>query len=161
MRVGIGYDVHRLVAGLPLWLGGVEVPYHSGLQGHSDGDVILHAIADALLGAAGESDIGSHFPSDDPAYKGAASASLLARVREIVSERGFAVNNVDAVLLAERPRIAPYVDAMRSRIAGILHIGPGDVSIKATTNEGLGFIGRGEGMAAYAVASLVSLAQAP
>ncbi|HHV62948.1 MAG TPA: 2-C-methyl-D-erythritol 2,4-cyclodiphosphate synthase [Firmicutes bacterium] len=151
----MGYDVHRLVEGLPLWLGGVMIPYNAGLQGHSDGDVILHAIADALLGAVGESDIGSHFPDDDPTYEGVASASLLARVRDIVSERGFAVNNVDAVLLAERPKIAPYVDAMRRRISEILRIGPGDVSIKATTNEGLGFTGRGEGMAAYAVASVI------
>lgn len=153
-RSGIGYDVHRLVAGRRLVLGGVEVPHDRGLAGHSDADVLVHAIADALLGAAGLGDIGSHFPPEDPAWKDADSLDLLRRVAGLVAGDGWGVENVDATLLAEAPRIRPHVDAMRRTIASALEVPVDAVSVKATTTEGIGFVGRGEGMAAMAVCAL-------
>lgn len=153
-RAGIGYDVHRLVAGRKLVLGGVRVPYARGLEGHSDADVLVHAVMDAVLGAAGLGDIGEHFPDTSRRYKGASSLVLLDKVRAAAVKAGFAVVNIDAVLLAEEPRIGPYKKAMRSRIARALGIPASRVNIKATTNEGLGFVGAKQGMAAYATASL-------
>ncbi len=151
-RVGYGYDVHPLMEGRALMLGGVRVPYERGLAGHSDGDVVLHAIADALLGAAGCGDIGQHFPDTDPAYKDADSKALLAHVVDAVSEAGYQPVNVDVTIIAQEPRLAPYMEQMRGQIASILNIAPNAVNIKATTNEGLGFIGRQEAIAAHAVA---------
>lgn len=153
-RVGIGYDVHRLAAGRKLVLGGVAIPSEKGLLGHSDGDVLLHSIADALLGAAGECDIGHLFPNSDPQWKGASSLVFLERIRELLHAKGWRIENVDASLIAEAPKIAPYLDAMRTAVGEALGIEPARVGIKATTNEGMGFPGRGEGMAAMAVASL-------
>jgi 2-C-methyl-D-erythritol 2,4-cyclodiphosphate synthase len=154
MRIGIGFDVHSFAPGRRLMLGGVEVPYETGLAGHSDADVLLHAIMDALLGAAALGDIGGHFPSDDPQYEGADSRDLLRRVVAMLRERGHAVGNVDATVIAERPRLAPHIEAMRAAIAEDLGIGVERVSVKATTSDGLGAIGRGEGVAALAVALL-------
>ncbi|HEV2095289.1 MAG TPA: 2-C-methyl-D-erythritol 2,4-cyclodiphosphate synthase [Chthoniobacterales bacterium] len=154
MRCGIGYDAHRLVAGRKLILGGVEIPYTVGLDGHSDADVLSHAIADALLGAVGAGDIGQHFPNDDETIRGINSLQILRRAAEIVRGKQSDVVNVDATLLAEAPKISPHIDAMRDNIAGALQIDVSCISIKATTNEGLGTIGRGEGMAAMAVASI-------
>lgn len=154
MRVGIGYDVHKLTEGRPLVLGGVVVPYECGLAGHSDGDVVVHAIMDALLGAAALGDIGAHFPSEDPQYEDASSLSLLARVRDLLAERGWQVQNLDATIVAERPRLAPYVAQMRQAVARCLGLEPERVSIKATTTDGLGFTGRGEGIGAHAVVSI-------
>ncbi|HEY8346897.1 MAG TPA: 2-C-methyl-D-erythritol 2,4-cyclodiphosphate synthase [Symbiobacteriaceae bacterium] len=152
MLVGIGYDVHRLQAGRPLILGGVRIPFEYGLEGHSDADVILHALMDALLGAAGLGDIGTHFPPGDPAYAGADSLDLLRQVVALLKREGYCPVNVDITLLAERPKIGPYVAAMKERISAVLGIPPRRVGIKATTNEGLGFVGQGQGMAAFAVA---------
>lgn len=154
IRVGLGFDVHRLVPGRLLVLGGVVVPFDLGLEGHSDADVILHAIADAILGACGLGDIGHLFPDTDPAFAGISSTVILEKVRDLASEAGFVVNNVDAMLLAERPRIAGHVSAMRATVARILHVPVERVSIKATTMEGMGFVGRGEGMACYATCSV-------
>ncbi|MEP6821315.1 MAG: 2-C-methyl-D-erythritol 2,4-cyclodiphosphate synthase [Chthoniobacterales bacterium] len=151
-RCGIGYDAHRLVAGRKLFLGGVEIPYNVGLEGHSDADVLCHAIADALLGAIGESDIGHHFPNTDEDIRGISSLAILERVTEVLRTQNARVVNVDATLIAEAPKIAPHIPAMRQRIAGALQSEVTRISIKATTNEGLGTIGRGEGMAAMAVA---------
>jgi 2-C-methyl-D-erythritol 2,4-cyclodiphosphate synthase len=151
MRVGLGYDAHRLVAGRPLVLGGVEIPYEKGLLGHSDADVLTHAIGDALLGAVGAGDLGTHFPDQDPAYKDISSLILLARIMEVVRDRGFAPVNVDATIVAEQPRLAPHIPAMQARLAPILGLTPADINIKATTTEHMGFAGRGEGLAAYAV----------
>jgi 2-C-methyl-D-erythritol 2,4-cyclodiphosphate synthase len=151
---GIGYDVHPLVEGRKLILGGVVIPFSKGLKGHSDADVLLHAIMDALLGAAGKGDIGEHFPDSSRKYKGISSLLLLARVCEKLETTGFKVVNVDACLLAEEPKISPFKEQMRVNIAKVLAIEPCQVNIKATTNEGLGFIGRKEGMAAYATAML-------
>ena len=151
MRVGLGYDAHRLVAGRPLILGGVEIPHVQGLLGHSDADVLAHAIGDALLGAVGAGDLGTHFPDKDPAYEGISSLILLERIMQIVRDRGFAPVNVDATLVAQQPRLAPHVPAMQANLAPILGLTPADVNIKATTTEHMGFAGRGEGMAAYAV----------
>lgn len=153
-RSGIGYDAHRLVAGRKLVLGGVEIPHSLGLEGHSDADVLAHAIADALLGAIGAGDIGHHFPNTDENICGISSLAILERVREVLREQGAQAINVDATLLAEAPKIAPHIPAMRTRISEALQIDFTRVSIKATTNEGLGTIGRGEGMAAMAVASV-------
>ena len=153
-RSGIGYDAHRLVAGRKLILGGVEIPHERGLDGHSDADVLAHAIADAILGALAEGDIGKHFPNTDDTIRGISSLEILKRVAVIARERGARIVNVDATLLAEAPKISPYIIAMREKIAGALQIASSDVGIKATTNEGLGTIGRGEGMAAMAVASV-------
>ena len=155
MRVGIGYDVHTLTKGRKLILGGVEIPYEKGLLGHSDADVLLHAVMDALLGAAALGDIGSHFPDTDPAYGGISSVKLLSMVGKLLQEKGFAVGNVDAVIIAQRPRLLPYREQMRKNIAEALGLEEGQVSVKATTEEGLGFTGRGEGIAAQAVALLL------
>ncbi|MCX6825701.1 MAG: 2-C-methyl-D-erythritol 2,4-cyclodiphosphate synthase [candidate division Zixibacteria bacterium] len=156
IKVGLGYDVHRLVLGRQLILGGVVIPYRYGLLGHSDADVLLHAIADALLGAAGLGDIGLHFPDTDSRYKDIQSTRLLAEVSELVRHKGFQVGNIDAVIIAEQPKLMPYIPAMRVKIAEILKIEEADVSIKATTNEKMGFIGREEGIAAM-VTSLIYL----
>lgn len=159
MRVGFGYDVHRLEPGRPLILGGVEIPFARGLAGHSDADVLVHAIMDALLGAAGLGDIGTLFPDTDPAYAGADSIALLRQVAHRLQAAGWRVANVDSTLLCERPRIAPHRQAMSERIAQTLGIAPEQVGVKATTNEGMGFVGRGEGIAAYAVALVVAAGQ--
>ena len=151
MRVGLGYDAHQLVEGRPLILGGVAIPYHLGLLGHSDADVLTHAIGDALLGAVGAGDLGGHFPDKDPAYKDISSLILLERIMAMVRDRGFVPVNVDATVVAEKPRLAPHLPEMRARLAPILGLAPEDVNLKATTTEHLGFAGRGEGMAAYAV----------
>jgi 2-C-methyl-D-erythritol 2,4-cyclodiphosphate synthase len=157
-RIGFGYDIHRLEAGRPLWLGGVRiVDAERGAVAHSDGDVLLHALCDALLGSMGLDDIGAHFPDTDPAYKGIASLTLLARVAALLRENGATIVNVDCTVVLERPKIGPYRSEMRAAIARELGLSVDDVSIKATTNEGLGPIGAGDGIAAYAVAS-VSLA---
>ena len=156
-RTGIGYDVHRFAKGRKLILGGVEIPYEMGLDGHSDADVLVHAICDALLGAVGKGDIGEHFPNTDPKYKNASSLTLLKRVNEIVQEAGFQVGNVDCVVLAEEPKLKEYKLKMRFRIAYELAVDEDKISVKATTNEGLGFIGHKEGIAAYAVALVVKL----
>lgn len=153
-RVGTGYDVHRLVVGRPLVLGGVTIPHSLGLDGHSDADVLVHAIMDAILGAAAMGDIGQHFPPSDPRYAGASSIGLLRTVRQMIEERGWRVENVDATVMAEAPRLAPYVEEMRRRIGEAIGLETSSIGIKATTNEGLGFIGRGEGIAALAVAML-------
>lgn len=150
-RVGTGYDAHRLVIGRPLILGGVEIPSDRGLDGHSDADVVCHAIGDALLGALGLGDLGTHFPPGDPQWKGASSLRLLERIAERVVAEGGVLVNVDAMLILEAPKIAPHVPLMRERIGAALGLPPECVSVKATTNEGLGWIGRGEGAAATAV----------
>lgn len=152
MRIGNGYDVHRLVEGRELVLGGVTVPYGRGLLGHSDADVLLHAICDALLGAAGLGDIGEHFPDSDPRFAGISSLVLLAHCVALLGEKGYEVVNIDATLLAERPKVSPYKAAMRENIAEVLCLDRGAVNIKATTTEGLGPVGRGEGMAALCAA---------
>ena len=152
VRIGHGYDVHRLVEGRRLILGGVDVPWERGLLGHSDADVLTHAVMDALLGAAGLGDIGRHFPDTDPAYAGADSLKLLAYVVALLRERGFTVGNVDATVLAQRPKLAPHIPQMRDNLARTMEVGPEQVNVKATTEEGLGFTGSGEGMAAHAVA---------
>ena len=154
VRVGTGFDVHRLVAGKPLWLGGVLLDHHSGLSGHSDADVALHAITDALLGGIGAGDIGAHFPPSDPRWKGASSDRFVRHAGALVREAGYAPVHVDCTICCEAPKIGPYRDAMRAAIAKMLDIEPAAVSIKATTTEGLGFTGRGEGIAAQAVATL-------
>jgi len=154
MRIGIGYDIHRFQEGRPLVLGGLTIAGETGLGGHSDADVLLHAVIDALLGAAGLGDIGQRYPPDDPAYAGADSRRLLAEVRAAVEEAGFRPHNVDATLVAERPKLAPHLPLMRQAIGEALGIEAGRVNVKATTNEGIGAIGRGEGIAAIAVALL-------
>jgi 2-C-methyl-D-erythritol 2,4-cyclodiphosphate synthase len=154
MRIGHGYDVHQLVAGRKLILGGVDVPYEKGLLGHSDADVLLHAISDAILGAIGEGDIGKHFPDTDPAYKGACSVTLLRHVMSLADAKGYRIGNVDATIVAQRPKLAPYIPEMRSIIADALSCEQGRVNVKATTTEQLGFAGRGEGIASYSVALL-------
>jgi 2-C-methyl-D-erythritol 2,4-cyclodiphosphate synthase len=151
-RIGIGYDIHPLVEGRKLILAGVEIPFEKGLLGHSDSDVLTHAICDALLGAASLGDIGAHFPDTDARYKGASSLDLLAHVVELITERGYRVVNVDAVVMAERPRLRTHIAAMRKGLASALQVDIDSVSVKAKTNEGLGSIGRGEAMAAQAVA---------
>ena len=150
-RIGHGYDVHRLTEGKKLILGGVEIPFEKGLDGHSDADVLTHAVMDALLGAAALGDIGQYFPDTDEAYRGANSIELLKAVEKLLRERGYRVGNVDATLLAQKPTVAPYRETMRRNIAEALAIDISDVSIKATTEEGLGFTGQGLGMAAHAV----------
>ena len=153
-RVGLGYDVHQLKTGRPLILGGVEIPYDRGLDGHSDADVIMHAICDAVLGALGEGDIGSFFPPNDPQWKDASSKIFLEEAARQVEKRSGRVVNIDAMLIAEAPKIAPYIPDMKNNIATALGVQPKDIGIKATTNETMGFVGRGEGMAAHAVASV-------
>lgn len=152
MRIGHGYDVHRLAPERKLILGGVEIPFEKGLLGHSDADVLAHAVMDALLGAAALGDIGKLFPDNDPAYEGADSLVLLRRVADVLAENGYAVSNVDATVLAQRPKLAPHISAMREHLARAMGISTGQVSVKATTEEGLGFTGMGEGIAAHAVA---------
>ena len=151
-RIGMGMDVHRLVEGRDLWIGGVKIPYHLGLLGHSDADVALHALADAILGAAALRDIGYHFPDSDPRYKGADSRVLLREVRRLVEEAGYEVGNIDLTIAAQAPKMAPHIPAMIEAIAADLCIPTSCVSVKATTTERLGFTGRGEGIAAYATA---------
>ena len=153
-RFGMGYDVHRLVEGRKLILGGVEIPWEKGLLGHSDADVLLHAIADALLGAAALGDIGKHFPDTDEKFKGADSMKLLAEVVRLVREKGYRVGNVDATIVAQAPKLAPYIEEMTENIARVLGVGKDQVNVKATTEERLGFTGSGEGMSAYAVAGI-------
>ena len=155
IRIGHGYDVHRLVEGRRLILGGVDVPYEKGLLGHSDADVLTHAVMDALLGAAALGDIGKWFPDSDPAYAGADSLRLLERVTEIIGEHGWQVGNVDVTVLAQRPKLARHIPKMRENLAARMGIAPEQVSVKATTEEGLGFTGSGEGIAAHAVCLLV------
>jgi 2-C-methyl-D-erythritol 2,4-cyclodiphosphate synthase len=153
IATGIGYDVHRLVADRPLVLGGVEIPHPLGLDGHSDADVLCHAIADAVLGAAGEPDIGHLFPNTDPTIRGISSLEILRRVRSVLDEKSIRLHNIDATLIAEEPRIAPYLAEMKNRVGAALGgLSPARVGIKATTNESMGFLGRGEGMAAMATA---------
>ncbi len=154
MRIGTGYDVHRLGEGLELWLGGVQVPHTHGLIGHSDADVLLHAICDALLGAAALGDIGKHFPDTDPKYKGISSLKLLRHVGMLLKEAGYQVGNIDSTVAAQRPKLAPYIAQMRQNIADALGIEVDAVSVKATTTEHLGFEGREEGISAQAVALL-------
>ena len=154
MRAGIGYDSHRFAEGRRLVLGGVEIPHGQGLAGHSDADAVAHAVADALLGAAALGDIGTHFPPDDEAWRGADSIALLGRVTERVREAGYRPSNVDVTVVCEAPRLGPHIGAMRDRLAGALGLDRAAVSVKATTNEGMGWIGRGEGIGALAVAML-------
>ena len=154
MRIGQGYDVHRLVEGRKCIIGGVEIPYEKGLLGHSDADVLLHAIMDALLGAAALGDIGKHFPDTDPAYEGADSLELLRLTGEKLRDAGYRTVNVDATVIAQRPKMAPYIDVMRKNIADALEADTEKISVKATTEEGLGFTGRGEGIASMAIALL-------
>ena len=154
MRAGIGYDVHPLVPGRALVLGGVNVPFKKGLDGYSDADVLVHAVMDALLGAAGLKDIGHQFPSDDPRHKDAASIHMLEHVGRKVASAGYIIKNIDTMLIAQEPKVAPYIDQMRHNIALALRIDEDQVMVKATSTDGLGFVGRGEGMAAYAVAML-------
>jgi 2-C-methyl-D-erythritol 4-phosphate cytidylyltransferase/2-C-methyl-D-erythritol 2,4-cyclodiphosphate synthase len=156
-RAGLGYDLHRLVEGRPLILGGVTIPFDRGLEGHSDADAVCHAVTDAILGAAGAGDIGRHFPDTDPRWKGASSLDLLRRAVEIVREHGLAVGNVDATVILERPKLAPYVDAMCARLAEVLGVTIDRVSIKGKTNEGVGELGRGEAIAVHAIAMVRSL----
>ena len=155
-RIGFGYDVHRMTEGRKLIIGGVEIPYRTGLEGHSDADVLLHAVADALLGAAALGDIGKHFPDTDPRYKGISSLLLLRHVADLIAGHRFTVGNIDATVVLEAPKIAPYVDLMRRNIADALRIAPHQVSVKATTHEMLGFIGAGSGAAAQAVALITA-----
>ena len=156
MRIGHGYDVHCLVEGRKLILGGVEIPHEKGLLGHSDADVLVHAVADAILGAIAEGDIGRHFPDSDPRYKGADSLKLLAHVMALADAKGFKLGNLDATIVAQRPKLAPHIGQMRTNIAAVLAADPQQVNIKATTTEELGFAGRGEGIAAYGVVLLES-----
>lgn len=154
IRIGHGFDVHRLVEGRPLIIGGVHIPYEKGLAGHSDADVLLHAVSDALLGAAALGDIGAHFPDTDPAYKDADSKDLLAHIDTLIKKKGWTVGNMDVTIMAERPKMADYISDMRETLAFILDIDTEQINVKATTTEKLGFIGRGEGIAAEAVVLL-------
>ena len=154
MRVGMGYDVHRLVEERDLILGGVKIPYEKGLLGHSDADVLVHAIMDALLGAAALGDIGQHFPDSDPQYKGISSIVLLEHVRELLEKELYVINNVDATIIAQAPKMAPHIPEMRENIAKALHVESGQINIKATTEEGLGFTGSGEGISSQAICAL-------
>lgn len=161
MRIGQGFDVHRLVPGRPLWLGGIEIPHDRGLEGHSDGDVLLHAVTSALLGALGDGDLGSHFPSSDPSLEGVASRELLARVAERVRSEGLSIGNVDASVVAQAPRLAPHREKMELAIAEVLEVHPERVNVKLTSTDGLGAIGRAEGMAAMAVVLLREAGDGP
>lgn len=154
MRIGMGYDVHKLVEGRKLILGGVEIPYEKGLLGHSDADVLLHAIMDALLGAAALGDIGKHFPDTDPAYKGISSIRLLEHVADLLEEHQFLIENIDATIIAQKPKMRPYIDRMRENIAAALQVDLDQINVKATTEEGLGFTGNGEGISSQAVCML-------
>ena len=154
MRIGMGYDVHRLSAGRKLIMGGVDIPYEKGLLGHSDADVLVHAIMDALLGAAALGDIGSHFSDTDPAYEGISSIRLLEHVGKLLADSGYAIGNIDATIIAQKPKMRPHIDQMRENIANALKIRPDQVGVKATTEEGLGFTGSGAGISAHAVCLL-------
>ncbi len=154
-RVGLGYDVHSLVPERPLILGGVRIPFHQGLAGHSDADVLSHAVGDALLGAAGLGDLGRHFPDTDPQYKGIESVRLLERIGSLLRREGLVVGNIDVSVVAQEPRLAPYIQEMQAALSKVLNISVDQINIKATTTERLGFAGRQEGMAAYAVALLI------
>jgi 2-C-methyl-D-erythritol 2,4-cyclodiphosphate synthase len=156
MRIGFGYDIHPLVMGRKLILGGVEIPHLLGLDGHSDADVLVHAICDSLLGALGEGDIGRHFPNSDPRYRGISSLLLLEEVRNLLGRRSFRLGNLDSTVVAEEPKIAPHIAEMTAKIAEALRASPARINIKATTAEGLGFVGEKKGIAAYAVALIVS-----
>lgn len=156
MRIGTGYDVHRLVPDRDLVIGGVRIPYEKGLLGHSDADVLLHAVMDALLGAAALGDIGKHFPDSDPAYEWISSLKLLEKVGDLLAEKGFVVENIDSTIIAQAPKMRPYIDAMRENIARALGLEAEFVSVKATTEEGMGFTGAGEGISAQAVCLLTS-----
>lgn len=156
MRIGMGYDVHKLVEGRDLIIGGVKIPYEKGLLGHSDADVLLHAISDALLGAAALGDIGKHFPDTDEAYKGADSLVLLQRVGELLEQEGFLIENIDATIIAQAPKMRPHIDKMRENIAKALNIEVNQVNVKATTEEGLGFTGTGEGISSQSICMLTS-----
>ena len=160
MRVGLGYDVHKLVEDRKLILGGVEVPHTLGLLGHSDADVLVHAIMDALLGAAALGDIGKHFPDTDPEYKGADSMKLMEHVRDLIEEKGYVIENIDATVIAQKPKLRPYIDQMEENIAKVLRIERDQINVKATTEERLGFTGREEGMAAQAICSLATMYEA-
>ena len=153
-RFGMGYDVHQLVEGRKLIIGGVEIPFEKGLFGHSDADVLLHAISDALLGAAALGDIGKHFPDTDERYKGADSLKLLEEVGRLLAEKGYTVGNVDATIVAQKPKMAPHIPVMRENIARVLHVDVDRINVKATTEEHLGFTGSGQGISAYAVAGI-------
>lgn len=155
MRVGMGYDVHKLTEGRKLILGGVDIPWEKGLLGHSDADVLIHAVMDALLGAAALGDIGKHFPDTDPAYKGISSIKLLVYVVELLRKQGYAVGNIDATVIAQKPKMAPHIPQMRKNMADALGIPESKINIKATTEEGLGFTGRGEGIASQAICLLI------
>lgn len=155
MRIGHGYDVHRLTEGRELILGGVKIPYDRGLDGHSDADVLVHAVMDALLGAAALGDIGKLFPDSDPQYKGISSLKLLTEVKRRIEDEGYSVGNIDCTIVAQKPKLSPYISEMRKNIADILGIDCSDVNVKATTEEGLGFTGQGLGIAAHAVALLI------
>ncbi|MCR6104795.1 2-C-methyl-D-erythritol 2,4-cyclodiphosphate synthase [Salipaludibacillus agaradhaerens] len=155
MRIGQGFDVHQLVEGRPLILGGIQIPHHKGLLGHSDADVLLHTIADACLGAIGEGDIGKHFPDTDPNFKDADSAKLLAHVWTLVKKYDYKLGNIDCTIMAEKPKMAPYINQMRERIAELLEAEPSQVNVKATTTEKLGFTGREEGIASQVVVLLI------
>ena len=154
MRVGMGYDVHKLVEGRKLILGGVEIPYEKGLLGHSDADVMLHAVMDALLGAAALGDIGLHFPDTDPKYKGASSIKLLEHVGRLLEENGYVIENIDATIIAQRPKMRPYIDQMQKNIAKALGMESDQINVKATTEEGLGFTGTGEGISSQAICAI-------
>lgn len=156
MRIGMGYDVHRLAEDRKLIIGGVEIPYEKGLLGHSDADVLLHAIMDALLGAAAMGDIGKHFPDTDPAYSGISSMTLLEKVGRLLEEKGFLIENIDATIIAQAPKMRPYIDIMRENIARALGMDADYINVKATTEEGLGFTGTGEGISSQAVCMLTS-----
>ena len=160
MRVGLGYDVHKLVEDRKLILGGVEIPHTLGLLGHSDADVLVHAIMDALLGAAALGDIGKHFPDTDTEYKGADSMKLMAHVRDLIEEKGYVIENIDATVIAQKPKLRPYIDQMEENIAKVLRIERDQINVKATTEERLGFTGREEGMAAQAICSLATMYEA-
>lgn len=151
MRIGMGYDVHQLIENRKLILGGIEIPHFKGLLGHSDADVLVHALMDSLLGAAALGDIGKHFPDNDPQYKGISSIKLLSRVSELIKKQGFHIQNIDATIGAQQPKLAPYIEKMREKIANTLGIKIDQVNIKATTTEGLGFVGQEEGIACYCV----------
>ena len=157
MRVGMGYDVHKLTEGRKLILGGVDIPWEKGLLGHSDADVLIHAIMDALLGAAALGDIGKHFPDTDPAYKGISSVKLLVHVTGLLKENGYAVGNIDATIIAQKPKMAPHIPKMRENIAQALGIDISQLNIKATTEEGLGFTGQGEGISSQAICLLTEI----
>ncbi len=154
-RIGFGYDVHRLVEGRRLIIGGIDIPWERGLLGHSDADVLVHAMMDSILGALGKGDIGRHFPDTDPAFKDKDSILMLQEVMLMVKKDGYIVNNIDSTIVAQKPRLSPYIDQMRERLSGVLNIDAGSVNIKATTTEGMGFAGRGEGIEAFSFVSLI------